>query len=268
MHPPIRVDRPAERHLRRLGHPVEDRLGPDLVEPGRDRVGRLEMAHDRLVAVAGQMGGLFRLESLGCSIACERYVRTRSDDPSLVMRSCRASALRRARTSSLPDARPLGEREAWRRYPRPEAPSFGRRVDRSRVRCARGRQPGWLWPRAAAPRPTANSTDARALPSVARLRRSCASSADQAPRRRLGGRAVTCRRGAASDGGRRGAGEAGGSEASAGANAAVARPPGDSTGSLLAAGRGHRTHVSARPSSISTALAADQHVVADVGPAA
>src|SRR5947209_8308495 len=53
------VDRPPKRHLRGLGDVVEDRTRPDLVEPGLDRLGSVEMANYGLVAVAGQTGPLF-----------------------------------------------------------------------------------------------------------------------------------------------------------------------------------------------------------------
>jgi hypothetical protein len=48
----IRIDRPAKRHPRGLGNLVEDRLGSHFVEIGRDRLRRLEMAHDRFLAVS------------------------------------------------------------------------------------------------------------------------------------------------------------------------------------------------------------------------
>src|SRR5581483_9461540 len=43
----VRVDRPAERHLRRLGHPVHDRPGLNLVERHAAEPGRIERPGDR-----------------------------------------------------------------------------------------------------------------------------------------------------------------------------------------------------------------------------
>jgi len=47
------VDRPPERHLGRIRHAVEDRLGADFVEAGLDRLGCVEVAHHRLLAISG-----------------------------------------------------------------------------------------------------------------------------------------------------------------------------------------------------------------------
>ena len=49
----IRVDRPAERHLRRRRYAVEDRLCAHFVEPGVDRLRRVEVP-DAHVVVSGQ----------------------------------------------------------------------------------------------------------------------------------------------------------------------------------------------------------------------
>src|SRR4051812_39984652 len=51
---PVRVDRPAERDLRRLGDAVERRLRADLVEAGLERLRRVEAADGRVVAIARQ----------------------------------------------------------------------------------------------------------------------------------------------------------------------------------------------------------------------
>src|SRR5439155_2599906 len=53
---PVRIDGPAERHLRRLGHAVEGGFGADLVEADVHRLGCVEAADDRGVAVAGEAG--------------------------------------------------------------------------------------------------------------------------------------------------------------------------------------------------------------------
>ena len=50
----IRVDRPAERHPRCLGHPVQDRLRADLVEADVQRLGGVEGPDHRRLAVAGE----------------------------------------------------------------------------------------------------------------------------------------------------------------------------------------------------------------------
>ena len=50
----IRVDRPAKRHLRRLGHAVDRRLRVDLVEADVERLRRVEPAHGGGIAVARQ----------------------------------------------------------------------------------------------------------------------------------------------------------------------------------------------------------------------
>ncbi len=52
----IRVDRPAERHLRRLGHAVQGGLRLHLVEADVQRLRRVEVAHDGPIAVARQAG--------------------------------------------------------------------------------------------------------------------------------------------------------------------------------------------------------------------
>src|SRR3954451_17428414 len=52
----IRVDRPPERHGRRFGHSVERGLRVDLVEAGVERLGCVETADDRAVAVAREAG--------------------------------------------------------------------------------------------------------------------------------------------------------------------------------------------------------------------
>jgi hypothetical protein len=57
---PIGVDRPAKRHPRARRHPVEDRAGFDLVEARLQRLGRVEVADHRLVAVARQRPLLLR----------------------------------------------------------------------------------------------------------------------------------------------------------------------------------------------------------------
>ena len=49
----VGVDRPAEGHPRALGDAVERGLGADLVEAGVERLGGVEVAHDRRLAVAG-----------------------------------------------------------------------------------------------------------------------------------------------------------------------------------------------------------------------
>ena len=59
---PVRVDRPAEGHPRALGHAVERGLGADLVEAGVERLGGVEVAHDRRLAVAGQRGALLGVD--------------------------------------------------------------------------------------------------------------------------------------------------------------------------------------------------------------
>jgi hypothetical protein len=55
---PVRVDRPAKRHLRRRRHAVERRLRLHLVEAHVERLGSVEAAHARLVAVSGQARAL------------------------------------------------------------------------------------------------------------------------------------------------------------------------------------------------------------------
>src|SRR5437764_3175719 len=59
----IGVDRPAERDLRLLGHVVEDRFRANLVEPRVDGLGRVEMAHHRVLAIAGQPRPLLLLHA-------------------------------------------------------------------------------------------------------------------------------------------------------------------------------------------------------------
>src|ERR1700722_18552701 len=51
---PIRVNAPTERHARLLGHAVEDRFRPDLVETRLECLGCVESTDDRLVAIAGE----------------------------------------------------------------------------------------------------------------------------------------------------------------------------------------------------------------------
>ncbi len=51
---PVGVDRPAERHRRALGHPVEHRFRLDLVEAHVHRLGSLEAAHRGWIPIAGQ----------------------------------------------------------------------------------------------------------------------------------------------------------------------------------------------------------------------
>jgi hypothetical protein len=58
---PIGIDRPPERHRRRLGHAIEGALGVDLVEVGVQRLRRVEAAHDG-IPIAGQPGALFGLD--------------------------------------------------------------------------------------------------------------------------------------------------------------------------------------------------------------
>ena len=54
----VRVDRPAERHPRALGHPVERGPRADLVEAHVERLGRVEVPHHGRLAVAGQRRAL------------------------------------------------------------------------------------------------------------------------------------------------------------------------------------------------------------------
>ena len=54
----VRIDGPAERHAGALGDAVQRGLGPDLVETGVERLGGVEVPHDRRLAVAGQRGAL------------------------------------------------------------------------------------------------------------------------------------------------------------------------------------------------------------------
>src|SRR5438309_1336745 len=59
---PVRIDRPPERHPRRLGHPVEHRLRVDLVEASLERLRCVEPAHRRGVAMARKLGLLLGVE--------------------------------------------------------------------------------------------------------------------------------------------------------------------------------------------------------------
>src|SRR4051812_9282953 len=58
----VRVDRPAERHPRLLRHLVQRALRADLVEAHVQRLGHVEAADHRLVAVAGQPSLLLGLD--------------------------------------------------------------------------------------------------------------------------------------------------------------------------------------------------------------
>src|SRR4029453_7831031 len=51
---PIGIDGPAEGHARPLGYAVESGFGPDFVEPGVQRLGCVEVADHRGLAVAGK----------------------------------------------------------------------------------------------------------------------------------------------------------------------------------------------------------------------
>src|SRR3954463_9746428 len=60
---PVRIDGPAERHAALRRNLVESRLGTDLVEADVHRLGGVEGADDRRLAVARQPVGLVDVDS-------------------------------------------------------------------------------------------------------------------------------------------------------------------------------------------------------------
>ena len=58
----VGVDGPAEGHPRSLGDAVERGFGADLVEARVERLGGVEVAHDRRLAIAGQRSALLGLD--------------------------------------------------------------------------------------------------------------------------------------------------------------------------------------------------------------
>jgi hypothetical protein len=56
---PVGIDRPPEWHPRPVRHAVERGFGSDFVETGVQRLGRVEVADDGRLAVAGERGLLF-----------------------------------------------------------------------------------------------------------------------------------------------------------------------------------------------------------------
>ena len=76
---PVRIDRPAERHARRLGHLVQGRLRPHFVEPHLEGLGRVEAAYHRRVAVARKLMLVFALDPEVVP-AHERMFAQRPDD--------------------------------------------------------------------------------------------------------------------------------------------------------------------------------------------
>ena len=60
---PVRIDRPAERHPRRLRHPVQRRLRADFIETSVERLGRVEGPDRCRLAVAGQGSALLGIDA-------------------------------------------------------------------------------------------------------------------------------------------------------------------------------------------------------------
>ncbi|HWF33517.1 MAG TPA: hypothetical protein VG188_13280 [Solirubrobacteraceae bacterium] len=60
--PPVRIDRPAKRHARALGHAVEHGSGANLVEACLEGLGRVETPYDGFVTVSGQTPLLLGLQ--------------------------------------------------------------------------------------------------------------------------------------------------------------------------------------------------------------